>query len=80
MADAFSGCGVWDATASAGHHPAFGHLPQRGRLAHLALESIGMLWASADYAPYPLSLIPFSLPLMYNKTILYIKGSECDEG
>ena len=51
MAGAFNACGIWDATASAGHHPAFGHLPQRGRLAHLALESIGMLWASAEYAP-----------------------------
>ncbi len=45
---AFDGCVIWDATASAGHHPAFGHQPLRGRLTRLAIEAVGVLWAIAD--------------------------------
>ena len=48
MADAFSGCVIWVATAGAGHHPAFGHLPQRGRLTRLAMEAASVLKAIAD--------------------------------
>ena len=44
----FGGCGIWDATAGARHHPAFGHQPLRGRLTHLVMEAAGMLMASAD--------------------------------
>ena len=44
----FGGCGIWDATAGARHHPAFGHQPLRGRLTRLVMEAAGMLMASAD--------------------------------